>query len=135
MAKRVTKSTKRKKKTTKATVKKLATKLPTLIPQPNGRGALLSGGIPGHKGGSGRPPDIVRKRCRESFDKLIPILERIATDKLPKTSEKPRVRDRIMAIDTLGKHGFGGDTKIVAAQAESPDGYTFTLVLGERGQP
>ena len=82
----------------------------------------------------GRLPDVVRKRCRESFDKRISILERIADDKLGKGSERPSVRDRIAAIDQLGKHGFGGDTKIIAAQADTPEGHTFTLVLGERGQ-
>lgn len=55
--------------------KKLAKKLatpkpepakPTLIPQPNGKGALLSGGVPGHDGSNaGRPPKAWRKFCRE----------------------------------------------------------------------
>ena len=97
-------------------------------------GERLSGGIPGHKGSGGRPPDVIRKRCCESFDKRIPILEQIADDKLHEDSEQPRVRDRIMAIDQLARVGLGGDTKFIAAQADTPEGYTFTLVLGERGQ-
>lgn len=44
------------------TAKKRA-KRPRLIPQPNGRGALLSGGMPGNKGGSGRPPDEFKQLC------------------------------------------------------------------------
>ena len=36
---------------------------PALIPQPNGRGALLAGGMPGNKGGSGRPPDEFKQLC------------------------------------------------------------------------
>ena len=131
-------STKRKSKSRTKKRTKVAAKVPVLVPQPNG-GALLSGGIPGRsgppKGSGGRPPDMIRQRCRESFDKRIPILEKIADDKLKKGSEQPRVRDRIMALDALAKHGFGTGTQVVAAQAESPDGYTFTLVLGERGQP
>lgn len=137
----MTKSNSRKSKSANGKGKKLAGKLPALVQQPHG-GALLSGGVPGHKGGGGRPPDVIRKRCRESFDKRIPILEQIADDQLTDTATgkkvvgkgKPRVRDRIMAIDQLAKVGLGGDTKIVAAQADTPEGYRFTLILGERGQ-
>ena len=128
------KTTKRKSKPGNRKRKKVAAKVPVLIPQSNG-GALLSGGIPGRsgpaKGSGGRPPDMIRQRCRESFDKRIPILERIADDKLKKSSEQPRVRDRIMALDALAKHGFGTGTQIVAAQMESPEGRKFTLILGE----
>ena len=120
---------KRKKVVVKTTAKTMA-----LVPQSHG-GALNPGGTLGNRGGTGRPPDLIRQRCREAFDKRIPILEKIADDKVRKGSEQPRVRDRIMALDALAKHGFGPVTQIVAAQAESPEGYTFTLVLGERGQP
>ena len=37
--------------------------MPRLIPRPDGRGALLSGGVPGHVGGPGRPPDWLRAWC------------------------------------------------------------------------
>lgn len=37
---------------------------PVKVPQPHG-GALLSGGVPGHIGGGGRPPDEFKKLCRE----------------------------------------------------------------------
>ena len=132
MGKRVAKSSKANGRKPRA--KKSATKTPKLIPQSNGRGALLAGGMPGNRGGSGRPPDVIRKRCRDSFDKRIPILERIADDKLGKDSDQPRVRDRIMALSELSRVGLGAGTQIAAAQVESPEGYTFTLVLGERGQ-
>lgn len=48
-----------------------------LIPQPDGRGALLSGGMPGNRGGIGKPKSLVRQRCRDSFDERIPVLEKI----------------------------------------------------------
>lgn len=35
---------------------------PDLIPQPHG-GALLSGGVPGNKGGTGRPPNWLKDWC------------------------------------------------------------------------
>ena len=38
---------------------KIAGQLPELVPQSHG-GALLSGGVPGHKGGSGRPPNAFK---------------------------------------------------------------------------
>lgn len=43
--------------------KKSAKAKPTLIPQPNGRGALLSGGVVGNKGGTGRPPNWLKDWC------------------------------------------------------------------------
>lgn len=77
----------------------LPEKTATLVPQPKG-GALLAGGKPGNAGGSGRPPSIVRDRARSSFYDRIPMLEKIA--------DQPGVepRDRIRAIDTLGKYGL-----------------------------
>ncbi len=126
------KSVSRNKKPQKTPVK-TPVKTTALVPQAHG-GAIRQGGNPGNRGG-GRPPDLIRQRCRESFDKRIPILEQIADDRLKKGSAQPNVRDRILALDVLAKHGFGGDTKIVAAQADTPEGYRFTLVLGERGQP
>ena len=126
------KSIKRKSKPGNKKGKKLAGKLPALVQQPHG-GALLSGGVLGHKGGGGRPPDVIRQRCRESFDKRIPILEKIADDLVKKSSDQPRVRDRIMALGELARHGFGTGTQIVAAQMETPKGRKFTLVLGDRG--
>lgn len=74
--------------------------LPALRPQPHG-GALFHGGVPGHRGGTGRPPSAIRERCRGGFDRRIKVLEEIADDpSLP-------TRDRIRAIDVLGKYGLG----------------------------
>ncbi len=42
---------------------------PVLIPRPDGQGALLSGGVPGNAGGTGRPPkkfSTFMKELRES---------------------------------------------------------------------
>ena len=39
----------------------------TKIPQPHG-GALNSGGTPGHRGGSGRPPHSIKRRFRDLAD-------------------------------------------------------------------
>ena len=50
---------------------------PVLIPQPHG-GALLDSGAPGNRGGTGRPPSIVRSLAREAWADRTPILTAIA---------------------------------------------------------
>ena len=48
-----------------------------LIPQPNGS-ALLSGGVPGHRGGTGRPPDRIRRQLQElGIENGLPFLKRV----------------------------------------------------------
>jgi hypothetical protein len=83
--------------------------MPELIPQPDGRGALLSGGMPGNKGGTGRPPSLIRAALRESFDARIQILEEIADGKLYE------VKDRIKAMETLAKYGLGTKSEVTGA--------------------
>ncbi len=43
-------------------------------------GALRGGGKPGNRGGTGRPPSVIRERCRGSFEDRIAVLEEIADD-------------------------------------------------------
>lgn len=47
--------------------------LPAKVEQPHG-GALYAGGVPGHKGGGGRPPSVVRQAALEGAEKAIPKL-------------------------------------------------------------
>jgi hypothetical protein len=68
------------------------------VRQPHG-GALNAGGTPGNKGG--RPPSAIRQACRGDFDQLRGKLVTIAR------SRKALDRDRIRAIDVLGKYGLG----------------------------
>ena len=76
---------------------------PRLVEQDHG-GALLSGGVKGHKGAGGRPPSKVRERCRDSFEDRLPFLEGIVDD------EEERTSDRIKAHELLGR--FGGVAEI-----------------------
>lgn len=50
----------------------MKTAMPSLVHQPNGRGALLSGGVPGNSGGqlgrSGRKPDALREQLEGIWD-------------------------------------------------------------------
>jgi hypothetical protein len=78
----------------------LVVELPALVPQRHG-GALYSGGVPGHRGGSGRPASALRERLRGSFEERVVVLEEIADDH---TADP---QDRIRAIDTLAKYGIG----------------------------
>ncbi len=88
-------------------------KQPTLIPQPNGKGALLSGGMPGNKGG-GDHPDNIRRAFRSDVaiarEKIMELLEADGLspgeiiqyiDKAAKYSiGKPITRDELKGILT-----------------------------------
>ncbi len=111
---------KRGKKRRKTSAKTPATKpKPELLPQPHG-GALRGGGKPGNRGGTGRPPSVIRERCRGSFEDRIVVLEEIADN--PKASAS----DRIRALDLLGKYGLG-----IQQQHSGPDGGVIPLGVVE----
>jgi hypothetical protein len=88
------------KRTGSARKLELPVKLPELRPQSHG-GALLTRGIVGHRGGSGRPTSAIRQRLLNAFEDRVEVLESIADDRRVST------RDRIRAIDLLGKYGLG----------------------------
>ena len=77
-----------------------------LIPQPHG-GALLPGGVVGHKGGGGRPRSLVREAALLAFDERIEVLGAIADD------EGAKAGDRVRAIDVLGRHAGLAKDEIV----------------------
>jgi hypothetical protein len=80
--------------------REIAAELPALVPQRHG-GAVYAAGVPGHRGGPGRPPSALRERLRGSFEERIAVLEEIADD------DEADPQDRIRAIDTLAKYGIG----------------------------
>ena len=111
---------KRGKKRRETSAKTPATKpQPELLPQRHG-GALRSGGKPGNRGGTGRPPSVIRERCRGSFEDRIVVLEEIADD------AKTSAGDRIRALDLLGKYGLGTQQQI-----SGPDGGVIPLGVVE----
>jgi hypothetical protein len=67
------------------------TATPALVPQPGGRGALYQGGVPGNRGGVGRPPSAIRAHCRGSFSDRIAVLEAIADGDATETVRVPLV--------------------------------------------
>jgi hypothetical protein len=98
----------------KRVAKKSPAKTPMRVPR-HGRGLLRVGGT--NAGGTGRPPSVIRERCRGSFEQRIPTLEQIADGepiqkmRLPDGEEIDALisaspGDRIKAIDALGKYGM-----------------------------
>lgn len=68
--------------------------MPTLVPRPDGRGALYNGGVPGNKGG--RPPNAVRA---EAVRIIGANLERMET--IIQAAEKDT--DRVAAFNAVAK--------------------------------
>jgi len=90
-----------------------------LVRQEHG-GALLSGGVKGNRGGSGRPSKAireenaaVREKCRELFSERLEILESIADNTETKDP------DRIKALEVLAR--YGGVDKIALTVEEQPE--------------
>ena len=69
-----------------------------LIKQPHG-GALLKGGVTGHKGSLGSPPSKIREAARMAFAERLHVLEAIVDSKDERTS------DRIGAMKLLSDTG------------------------------
>lgn len=104
---------------------------PPLVAHPKANGGkLYQGGVPGNRGGIGRPPSQVRAMAREMFADRLPRLGQIADGEVtvalretcpecgyepPKDARgledvlrmAPRASDVVSAIDKLGKYGLG----------------------------
>ncbi len=90
---------------------KTAAESPVKVAQAHG-GAILSGGVPGNRGGSGRPANLVRARCRAAFDERIDVATQIADN------PDARPQDRLAALMLLARFGGLLDTAYVAEDAE-----------------
>lgn len=97
---------------------------PSLVPQPHG-GALLTGGVPGNAGGTGRPPSAIRASLREDFDRRRVILNEIADDK-----EAPR-SERIKAVETIGKFGLGNAKELTVEHVRERLAITLGILREE----
>lgn len=74
-----------------------------LVPQPHG-GALLPGGVPGNRGGTGRPQNELRAAMRASLEARLYIAEKILDDPNASNSDKLRV------LDWYARYGIGSAT-------------------------
>lgn len=61
---------------------------------------LRKGGKPGNKGGTGRPPEEIRRKFRE-------ILAGAGTERIEKIVTREEEGDVLRAVDMLGKYGLG----------------------------
>jgi hypothetical protein len=95
--------------------------LPALVPQPHG-GALYCSGVPGHVGGSGRPPSALRERLRGSLEARVSVLEEIAD------SPEADPADRIRAVDVLARYGLGAASDVTVDQVRERLGRTVALI-------
>ena len=94
------------------------------VPQKHG-GALLAGGQPGNRGGLGRPPSALRERLRGSLEERVAVLEEIADD--PDALD----RDRIKAVDVLGKYGLGTVREVTVEDVKEKLRQTLELLKQE----
>lgn len=100
---------------------KVEAPMPVLMPQSHG-GALLAGGVPGNRGGSGRPPGLTRQLAARKMPKHVRTLDDIAlgkttvtiVEKCPECGYEPKEKstsdpilvkpsDRVSAIRELRK--------------------------------
>lgn len=91
---------------------KLAAMAPKKVEQPHG-GALYAGGVPGHRGGTGRLPSRLRQAMRQALAERLHIAEAIADDETGSAS------DRLRALDFMAKYGLG--TTITETDTEGKD--------------
>ena len=95
-----------------------------LVVPKHGRGALLTGGKPGNRGGPGRPPSAIREAAQQGFYEGLPILAAI------RDSEDEKTSDRIRAVEVMGK--YGSVDKIALTVEEQPEGVPSPEELRER---
>lgn len=96
---------------------------PALIPQPNGKGALLSGGVPGNRGG-GRTPDAIRRTLRDVLeDEGIPLIRRVMRGEEGKPCQEcgqsVSVDQRLKAADMAAKYGLGETRQHTVSMADA----------------
>ena len=99
-----------------------------LVPQPNG-GALLAGGIVGHRGAGGRPPDAFRALARQLLEDRS-LLGRLA-DMAEGKVRRATIRDQRGAIDTLLRVGVPMLREISTEEVRAKLGATVKILRDE----
>ncbi|GLC25077.1 hypothetical protein [Roseisolibacter agri] len=91
-----------------------ARKAVTKVEQPHG-GALLSGGVEGNRGGTGRPKSEVRALALEGAERAIPVLIDIVED-----AQLRKKKPAVVAIagDKLLKYGLGTQKEITVDEVK-----------------
>lgn len=96
--------------------------MPVLVPQPHG-GALKSGGTPGHRGGSGRLPNAIRRKARRMLATRLDIVGHIADGVTVQFDDgeqlkwvSPRPAERLQALKLLADWGLGPAVSVADVQ-------------------
>lgn len=103
------------------TSSELAIELPRKIVPKHGRGALLAGGIKGHRGAGGRPPSKVVKISQKGYLENFPVLCQIAKDETASRFE------RIAAIREIGR--YAGPEKVEGGLKIESHGKTEITII------
>ena len=100
---------------------------PKLIVPSHGRGGLLPGGKRGHRGGSGRPPSVIRAACREGVFKALPFTCAVAQGKTPVRMKKQTLSfaDQSRALNSLIRVGFNEPDTLVSDQVMKALAHVF----------
>ncbi len=97
--------------------------VPALIPQGHG-GALLAGGVPGHRGAGGRPRNEARELALTGYLENLPRLIRIAAgtemrkvlnDRGELVEVRPTFKESMEAMRELGNRGIGSRFELDAS--------------------
>jgi hypothetical protein len=108
---------------------------PSLIPQAHG-GALLAGGLSGHKGAGGRPRNEVRELTLAGYFENLPRLIRIAAGtELRKVLNaqgelvevQPTFKESIEAMKELGNRGIGNRLEL---DPSAVGGINLSVMIG-----
>lgn len=79
--------------------------MPRLETPSHGKGQLYRGGVPGHRGGSGRPPALVREKLAQIVEANgVDLVGQVVRGEL----EEATVKDRLHAVDLAARIGLGG---------------------------
>lgn len=96
--------------------------MPVLVPRPDGRGALNSGGTPGNRGG-GRLPNAIRRKARRMLATRLDIVGHIADGVTVQFDDgeqlkwvSPRPAERLQALKLLADWGLGPPVSVADVQ-------------------
>ena len=96
----------------------------------HGRGLLRTGGKPGNRGGTGRPPCSIKAACRQGFAEALQSNITIAKgEQLPGHDTVPSHADMVRAFVALGRFGFAETDTIRPDQLVQAAGKVFAEQL------
>jgi len=109
------------------TAKETARQLPALIPQSNGKGSLLTGGMPGNAGGTGRPPSAIREAMRKHLD--LEVLDDVMAKR------KAGDLDTLDVAEFLAKYGLGTMKEVTVENVRERLRLTLEVLRRELSAP